>query len=105
MTDATGITLLPNLPDDISCASELDGRIESFVNGGVGQNIFTLHRGDPVDAFSPSTPAIRTQDYGTFEGLDAGTDYYIAVTSGATCSDIAGPFTIIRPAPIVFNAD
>ena len=40
MTDATGITLLPNQPDDISCASELDGRIESFINGGVGNNLF-----------------------------------------------------------------
>ncbi|WP_273277647.1 T9SS type B sorting domain-containing protein [Maribacter polysiphoniae] len=107
MTDATGITLLPNLPDDISCASELDGRIESFINGGVGDNQFYLYAGDPVDAFSPSATATLVrgpQDHGTFEGLDAGTDYYIAVTSGATCSDIAGPFEIVRPQPILFNA-
>ncbi|WP_282056599.1 T9SS type B sorting domain-containing protein [Maribacter luteus] len=108
MTDATGITLLPNLPDDISCASELDGRIESFANGGVGGNQFYLYSGDPVDAFSPSATATLVrgpQDHGTFEGLDAGTDYYIVVTSGATCSDIAGPFEIVRPEPIIFEAN
>ncbi len=107
MTDASGITLFPNAPDDISCASELDGRIESFINGGVGNNMFYLYSGDPVDAFSPAGSATLVrgpQDYGTFEGLDAGTDYYIAVTSGATCSDIAGPFEIIRPEPIIFDA-
>ncbi|MBT8314857.1 MAG: T9SS type B sorting domain-containing protein, partial [Maribacter sp.] len=107
MTDATGITLLPNQPDDISCASELDGRIESFINGGVGNNLFYLYAGDPVDAFSPSATAtlIRgPQDNGTFEGLPEGTSYYIAVTSGVTCSDIAGPFEIVRPEPILFNA-
>ncbi len=108
MTNATGITLLPNLPDDISCASELDGRIESFVNGGVGDDTFFLYIGDPVDAFNPATSATLfrgPQDNGTFEGLPEGTDYYIAVTSGATCMDIAGPFEIIRPEPIVFDAN
>ncbi|WP_299325127.1 T9SS type B sorting domain-containing protein [uncultured Maribacter sp.] len=107
MTDATGITLLPNLPDDISCASELDGRIESFVNGGVGADLFYLYEGDPVDAFNPAVTAtvIRgPQDNGTFEGLPAGTEYYIAVTSGDTCMDIAGPFEIVRPDPIIFDA-
>ncbi|MFS4457171.1 T9SS type B sorting domain-containing protein [Maribacter sp. 2304DJ31-5] len=107
MTNATGITLLPNLPDDISCASELDGRIESFVNGGVGDDLFYLYNGDPGDAFNPAATATLfrgPQPNGTFEGLPAGTDYYIAVTSGATCMDIAGPFEIIRPAPIVFDA-
>ncbi|MFK5972277.1 MAG: T9SS type B sorting domain-containing protein [Flavobacteriaceae bacterium] len=107
MTDATGITLLPNLPDDISCASELDGRIESFINGGVGDNMFYLYSGDPVDAFSPAATATLVrgpQGDGTFEGLSEGADYYIAVTSGANCSDIAGPFEIVRPAPIVFTA-
>lgn len=108
LTDAAGITLLPNAPDDISCASELDGRIESFVNGGVGNNMFYLYSGDPVDAFSPagSATVVRgPQDHGTFEGLDAGSDYYVVVTSGATCSDIAGPFEIIRPEPIIFDAN
>ena len=106
MTDATGVTLLPNQPDDISCASELDGRIESFINGGVGNDMFTLYIGDPVDAFAPVVPAFRgPQNFGTFEGLPEGNQYYIAVTSGVTCQDIAGPFEIIRPAPIVFTAD
>lgn len=108
LTDASDITLLPASPDDISCASELDGRIESFTNGGVGNDLFYLYSGDPVDAFSPAGSATLVrgpQDFGTFEGLDAGTDYYIAVTSGATCSDIAGPFEIIRPAPIIFDAN
>ena len=106
MTDASGITLLPNLPDDISCASEIDGRIESFINGGVGGEQFTLYNGDPVDAFSPAASATvfrGPQDNGTFEGLPQGDDYYIAVTSGATCSDIAGPFEIVRPEPIVYT--
>ncbi len=108
MTDATGITLLPNLPDDISCASELDGRIESFVNGGVGDDLFYLYIGDPVDAFNPAASATLfrgPQADGTFEALPEGVAYYIAVTSGASCMDIAGPFEIERPAPIVFNAD
>jgi len=108
MTNATGITLLPNLPDDISCASELDGRIESFVNGGVGDDLFYLYVGNPVDAFSPSASATLfrgPQPDGTFEGLPEGTDYYIAVTSGATCMDIAGPFEIVRPEPITFDAN
>ncbi|MBM1106726.1 T9SS type B sorting domain-containing protein [Aurantibacter crassamenti] len=108
MTDAAAIEFLPNSPvDDISCSGELDGRIESFANGGVGGNQFYLYSGDPVDAFSPAASAtlIRgPQDHGTFEGLDAGSDYYITVTSGATCSAIAGPFEITRPEPIVFDA-
>ncbi|WP_339654855.1 T9SS type B sorting domain-containing protein [uncultured Maribacter sp.] len=107
MTNATGITLLPNLPDDISCASELDGRIESFVNGGVGEDLFYLYDGDPIDAFNPSATATLVrgpQENGTFEALPEGTSYYIAVTSGATCMDIAGPFEIIRPEPIIFDA-
>ena len=112
MTDASGIFLLPNLPDDISCASELDGRIESFINGGVGNELYTLYIGDPVDAFNPVASATLfrgPQDFGTFEGLPEGTiaggnAYYLAVISGATCSDIAGPFEIHRPDPIVFDA-
>lgn len=108
MTDATGITILPNLPDDISCASELDGRIESFVNGGVGDDLFYLYIGDPVDAFNPASSATLfrgPQENGTFEALPEGVAYYIAVTSGATCMDIAGPFEIVRPDPIVFDAN
>ncbi|WP_282162908.1 T9SS type B sorting domain-containing protein [Ulvibacterium marinum] len=107
MTDAFGITLSINTPDDISCASELDGRIESFVSGGVGNNRFFLYEGDPVDAFNPDPGArfIREANDGTFEGLDAGDNYYIAVTSGLTCSDILRADPIVRPEPILFTAD
>lgn len=105
LTDAADITLLPNDITPISCAYEVDGRAESFTFGGVGNNQFYLYQGDPVDAFSPSPSAnlIRgPQDFGTFEGLEAGTDYYIAVTSGMTCSDVSLPFEIVVPEPIVF---
>ncbi|MEO1010964.1 MAG: T9SS type B sorting domain-containing protein [Bacteroidota bacterium] len=103
LTDALGITVNVNTPDDISCASELDGRIESFVSGGVGNNRFFLYRGDPVDAFNPDPGAtfLREVDDGTFEGLDEGLDYYVAVTSGITCYNVNGPHAIIRPDPIM----
>ncbi|RNC89628.1 MAG: transporter [Allomuricauda sp.] len=106
LVDAQNIDLVVNLPDDISCANETDGRIESFSSGGVGFNTYTLYLGDPVDAFSPSASAtvIDSNDFGTFEGLSDSPNYYVAVTSGATCQDIEGPFEIMRPAPIVYNA-
>ncbi|RKR07145.1 gliding motility-associated-like protein [Maribacter vaceletii] len=108
MTDASVLTLLPNSPvDPISCASELDGRIESFANGGVGNNMFTLYIGEPTDGFNLGTATIYRgpQTDGTFEGLPEGTDYWVGVTSGLTCEAIDGPFEIVRPAPIVFTAD
>ena len=103
MTDATGILLTVNQIDDISCSLELDGRIESFASGGVGNEIFNLYQGNPMDAFVPDAGAnlIRTQDNGTFEGLSAGSDYYIAVRSGTNCQDVQGPFEIVLPEPIV----
>ncbi len=106
LVDAQNIDLVVNQPDDISCANEIDGRIESFSSGGVGSNTYTLYLGDPVDAFNPSAMAtmVASNDFGTFEGLDDATDYYIAVTSGASCQDIEGPYVVSRPAPIVFNA-
>jgi len=102
MTDATGILLTINQIDNISCSSELDGRIESFASGGVGGEIFDLFLGNPMDAFSPDPGAqlLQTLDIGTFEGLDPAPNYYIAVRSGQNCQDIQGPFEIIRPAPI-----
>ncbi|MEM9141429.1 MAG: T9SS type B sorting domain-containing protein [Bacteroidota bacterium] len=107
LTDAFGVTINVNTPDDISCASELDGRIESFVSGGVGNNVFFLYEGDPVDAFSPDFGArFLNQNFtGTFEGLDEGTDYYVAVTSGLTCFDVNGPHAVIRPDPILTDDD
>lgn len=106
LVDAQNVDLVVNLPDDISCANETDGRIESFSSGGVGSNTYTLYIGDPVDAFNPSPSAtvIDSNDFGTFEGLDESLDYYVAVTSGVTCQDIEGPFEVERPAPIVYTA-
>ncbi|AKA33918.1 T9SS type B sorting domain-containing protein [Flagellimonas lutaonensis] len=106
LVDAQNVDLVVNLPDDISCANETDGRIESFSSGGVGSNVYTLYIGDPIDAFNPSPSAtvIASNDFGTFEGLDASPDYYVAVTSGVTCQDIEGPFEVERPAPIIYTA-
>ncbi|SHK57888.1 gliding motility-associated C-terminal domain-containing protein [Maribacter aquivivus] len=107
MTDASDLEFLPNSPvDPISCASELDGRIESFASGGVGNNIFTLYIGQPTDGFNLGTATIfrGPQDEGTFEGLPEGTDYWIGVTSGLTCEAVDGPFEIVRPDPIIFDA-
>lgn len=106
LVDAQNIDLVVNLPDDISCANETDGRIESFSSGGVGTNVYTLYLGDPGDAFSPSPTAtvVQSNDFGTFEGLAEATNYYVAVTSGSTCQDIEGPFEVMRPAPIIFDA-
>ena len=106
LVDAQNIDLIVNQPDDISCANEIDGRIESFSSGGVGTNTYTLYLGDPVDAFNPAATAtvVASNDFGTFEGLDSATDYYIAVTSGVSCQDIEGPYVVARPEPIVFTS-
>ncbi|MBU2996478.1 T9SS type B sorting domain-containing protein [Cellulophaga baltica] len=110
LVDAQDIDLVANLPDDISCASETDGRIESFSSGGVGAEMYTLYLGNPTPsaaytAFSPdpaATVVMGPQSDGTFEGLDEG-EYYITVTSGTTCYDVEGPLVIERPEPIVYN--
>ncbi|WP_324028005.1 T9SS type B sorting domain-containing protein [Maribacter sp. BPC-D8] len=107
MTDASDLEFLPNSPvDPISCASELDGRIESFASGGVGNNLFTLYIGQPTDGFNIGTATIfrGPQAEGTFEGLPEGTEYWVGVTSGLTCEAIDGPFEIVRPDPIIFDA-
>ena len=106
LVDAQDLDLVVNLPDDISCASETDGRIESFSSGGVGSNNYYLFSGDPGDPFNPYAGATLVrgpQPDGTFEALPEGTDYYVAVTSGVTCSDVEGPFVIERPDPIEFE--
>ena len=111
LVDAQAVELVVNLPDDISCATENDGRIESFSSGGVGNEMFTLYLGNPTPASSsytafnpdPSATIVRgPQVEGTFEGLAEGT-YYIAVTSGVTCYDVKGPLVIVRPDPIVYT--
>ena len=105
LVDAQNIDLVANLPDDISCSGEIDGRIESFASGGVGSNTFTLYRGNPIDAFNPAPGVIEIQSngFGVFEDLNDATDYYIAVTSGSSCQDIEGPLTVSRPDPILFD--
>tara|TARA_R110000868_G_scaffold14075_10_gene65765 strand:- start:695 stop:9220 length:8526 start_codon:yes stop_codon:yes gene_type:complete len=111
LVDAQAIDLVANLPDDISCATENDGRIESFASGGVGDEMYTLYLGNPTPASSsytafnpdPSATVVRApQEDGTFEGLQEGT-YYIAVTSGITCGDVEGPLVITRPEAIVYT--
>jgi len=105
LTDATGVILNVNQIDDISCDNQNDGRIESFADGGVGGEIFTLYHGNPMDAYNPDPGAtvVRSQTMnGTFEGLSPANDYYIAVRSGSSgCEAIDGPFTIENPEPIV----
>ncbi len=108
LVDAEIVQLITNLPDDISCYSELDGRIESFADGGVGNYKYTLYEGDPgSDPFNPAASATQVrpaQDYGTFENLPEGYEFYIGVTSGASCGAVQGPFSIKRPDAILFNA-
>ncbi len=108
LIDAQIVDLVVNLPDDISCFSEIDGRIESFASGGVGNYRFTLYDGDPgADPFNPNASATIVQgpqDDGTFEGIDAGSNYYLTVTSGISCGEVEGPYEIIRPEPILFTA-
>lgn len=107
LIDAQDLDLVANLPDDISCANEIDGRIESFASGGVGDNSFILYDGDPgPDPFNPLPGAVVVrgpQPDGTFEQLSDGDQYYVAVTSGTTCGDVEGPLMITRPAPIDFT--
>lgn len=111
LVDAQAIDLVVNLPDDISCANENDGRIESFSSGGVGNASYTLYLGNPTPASSiytafnpdPSATVVRgPQADGTFEGLPEGV-YYISVQSGLSCGDVEGPLVIVRPDPIIYN--
>ncbi len=111
LVDAQAIELVANLPDDISCATENDGRIESFSSGGVGNEMYTLYLGNPTPASSaytafnpdPAATIVRAaQTDGTFEGLPEGT-YYIGVTSGISCGDVEGPLVITRPEAIVYR--
>ncbi|MEO0570917.1 MAG: T9SS type B sorting domain-containing protein [Bacteroidota bacterium] len=105
LVDAQDLILQVNQPDDISCANEIDGRIESFASGGVGLNTYTLYIGNPVDAFNPSVSAllIESNQFGTFENLEESPEYYVAVTSGVACSAISGPWPVSMPEPINFS--
>jgi len=111
--NSNGLTLIPGVPiiltveqiDDVSCSDEIDGRIETSSVGGVGFNTYTLYIGDPVDGFNPSPTAtfIESNSFGTFENLQPSTDYYVAVTSGATCQDIVHVDPLMIPEPILFS--
>ncbi len=108
MYEINSITLDANLPvSNISCAAAENGRIEAFLdgNGGIGNELYSLYIGEPIDGYTSGTAQLfrAPQSSGTFEGIPAGTDYWIGVTSGTTCDDIAGPFTISEPMPIQFT--
>jgi gliding motility-associated-like protein len=116
ITDAEPLSLDPASPTfDISCAYEVDGRIEAIAEGGTGIYEFRIYDYDPdpanpdgsKDAFLAETlPTYQnrpTQDFGTFENLEEGT-YYISVVSRQTCGVVSEPFTIIAPAPVTLES-
>ncbi|MDO6518316.1 T9SS type B sorting domain-containing protein [Zobellia uliginosa] len=108
ITDAEPLSLDPASPTfDVSCAYEVDGRIEAIANGGTGIYEFRIYDYDPgADAFAaesmPTYRSLPAQDFGTFENLDAG-DYWISVISRATCGLVEGPFTIAPAVPVVLS--
>ncbi|MDB2606780.1 T9SS type B sorting domain-containing protein [Zobellia sp.] len=105
ITDAEPLSIDINSPTfDISCAAEVDGRIEAMANGGTGIYEFRIYNSDPgTDAFVAETmPTFENramQDFGTFENLDAG-DYWISVISRLDCGVVQGPFTIDPAIPV-----
>ncbi|MBU2975882.1 T9SS type B sorting domain-containing protein [Zobellia sp. B3R18] len=105
ITAAEPLTLDPTSPTfDVSCAYEVDGRIEAVANGGTGIYEFRIYNSDPgTDAFVAETlPTYQNrtmQDFGTFENLDAG-DYWISVISRANCGVVQGPFSIAPAEPV-----
>ncbi|WP_276166243.1 T9SS type B sorting domain-containing protein [Zobellia alginiliquefaciens] len=105
ITDAEPLSIDINSPTfDVSCAYEVDGRIEGIANGGTGIYEFRIYNSDPgSDAFAAETmPTYQNrtmQDFGTFENLDAG-DYWISVISRANCGVVEGPFTIDPAIPV-----
>ncbi|MBU2945617.1 T9SS type B sorting domain-containing protein [Zobellia uliginosa] len=110
ITDAEPLSIDINSPTfDVSCAYEVDGRIEGIANGGTGIYEFRIYSSDPgSDAFVAETMATyqnRTmQDFGTFENLDAGS-YWISVISRANCGVVQGPFVIDPAIPVDIVGD
>ena len=108
ITDAEPLSLDPTSPTfDVSCAYEVDGRIEAVANGGTGIYEFRIYNSDPgSDAFVaeslPTYNNLPMQDFGTFENLDAG-DYWISVISRANCGVVQGPFTIAPAEPVTID--
>ncbi|WP_149277061.1 T9SS type B sorting domain-containing protein [Pareuzebyella sediminis] len=108
ITDAEPLSLDPTSPTfDVSCAYEVDGRIEAIANGGTGIYEFRIYDTDPgSDAFAaellPTYNNLPMQDYGTFENLDAGT-YWISVISRQNCGVVQGPFVIDPAEPVTLD--
>ncbi len=105
ITDAEPLVLEPTSPTfDVSCAYEVDGRIEAIAKGGTGIYEFRIYNSDPgTDAFvaepMPTYDNRSMQTFGTFENLDAG-DYWISVISRQNCGVVQGPFTIAPAEPV-----
>mgnify|MGYP000500814891 CR=1 FL=1 len=105
ITDAEPLSLDPTSPTfDVSCAYEVDGRIEAIANGGTGIYEFRIYDADPgTDAFAAESMATyenrAMQDFGTFENLDAGS-YWISVISRQNCGVVQGPFEIAPAIPV-----
>ncbi|MFC4097939.1 T9SS type B sorting domain-containing protein [Euzebyella saccharophila] len=108
ITDAEPLSLdLASPTFDVSCAYEVDGRIEAVANGGTGIYEFRIYNTDPgTDAFAaeslPTYNNLPMQDFGTFENLDSG-DYWISVISRANCGVVQGPFTIAPAEPVTID--
>ncbi len=106
ITDAEPLILEPTSPTfDVSCAYEVDGRIEAIAKGGTGIYEFRIYNSDPgTDAFVaeplPTYDNRSMQTFGTFENLDAG-DYWISVISRQNCGVVQGPFTIAPAEPVI----
>ena len=106
ITDAEPLVLEPTSPTfDVSCAFEVDGRIEAIATGGTGIYEFRIYDFDPgTDAFiALSLPTYNNramQDFGTFENLNAG-DYWISVISRQNCGVVQGPFSIAPAEPVI----
>ncbi|MFS4492295.1 T9SS type B sorting domain-containing protein [Maribacter sp. 2308TA10-17] len=112
ITEADPLSLDPASPTfNVSCALQVDGRIEAIAEGGTGIYEFRIYDYDPdpanpdgsKDAFvAESLPTYENrpqQDFGTFENLGPGT-YYISVISRLNCGVISLPFTIDEPAEV-----
>ncbi|MFH6604995.1 T9SS type B sorting domain-containing protein [Maribacter algicola] len=108
ITDADPLSLDPASPTfDISCAYEVDGRIEAVANGGTGIYEFRIYDTDPGnDAFVaeslPTYNGLPMQDFGTFENLEEGS-YWISVISRQNCGVVQGPFVIDAPEPVALS--
>ncbi|MFP2997899.1 T9SS type B sorting domain-containing protein [Spongiivirga sp. MCCC 1A20706] len=85
----------------INCVGESTGVISVEATGGLGNNMFELFNVDPTSVGATAIQGPFSQ--GVFNGLPAGTTYYIRGTS-SDCEDVLGPIIITEPAtPIVVD--